>query len=232
MLDRVLGLASALTMVVGTAVAPAAPTAAVAFTFQDPEIVESSGLVATGDLFLTVNDSGDGGRVFVVDGSGATVGVTSWDQDPVDVESLAPAGQGEVWVGDTGDNRRGRDSITVLRVPYGAVDQEVTPAAYELVYPDRRARRRDADGEPGDRPALRRLQGRLRGHALRRSHPARRGRAQPPARGRRRVLVRHRRVLLPGRSALRRPRLHERRRLHLPRPREPRLVPAAVAGAG
>ena len=68
---------------------------------------------------------------------GRTVGTTTWADDPVDVESLAPAGPGEVWVGDTGDNRRGRDSITVLRVPYGATDQEVTPAAYELVYPDR-----------------------------------------------------------------------------------------------
>jgi hypothetical protein len=105
--------------------------------FQDPAIVESSGLVATGDLFLTVNDSGDSGRVFVVDRSGKTVGTTTWADEPVVVESLAPAGPGEVWVGDTGDNRRGRDSITVLRVPYGVTDQQVTPAAYDLVYPDR-----------------------------------------------------------------------------------------------
>lgn len=137
MLDRALGLAAALSMVVGATAAPAEPKATVVFTFQDPEIVESSGLVATGDLFLTVNDSGDSGRVFVVDGQGRTVGVTSWAAEPTDVESLAPAGPGEVWVGDTGDNSRGRDSITVLRVPYGERDQEVTPASYELVYPDR-----------------------------------------------------------------------------------------------
>jgi hypothetical protein len=137
MLDRVLGLAAALSMAVGTTVAPSAPSGKVVFSFQDPEIVESSGLVATGDLFVTVNDSGDSGRVFVVDRSGRTVGTTTWADDPVDVESLAPAGPGQVWVGDTGDNRRGRDSITVLRVPYGATDQEVTPAGYELVYPDR-----------------------------------------------------------------------------------------------
>ena len=137
MLDRALGLAAALSMVVGATAAPAEPKATVVFSFQDPEIVESSGLVATGDLFLTVNDSGDRGRVFVVDDQGRTVGVTSWATEPTDIESLAPAGPGEVWVGDTGDNRRGRDSITVLRVPYGEQDQEVAPAAYELVYPDR-----------------------------------------------------------------------------------------------
>lgn len=137
MLDRVLGLAAALSMVVGTTAAAETPEAKVAFAFQDPAIVESSGLVATGDLFLTVNDSGDSGRLFVVDGSGRTVGATTWADEPIDVESLTAAGPGEVWVGDTGDNRRGRDSITVLRVPYGETDQEVTPAAYELVYPDR-----------------------------------------------------------------------------------------------
>ena len=49
------------------AVAGAAATAEVAFTFQDPEIVESSGLVAAGDRVFTTNDSGDTGRVFTVD---------------------------------------------------------------------------------------------------------------------------------------------------------------------
>ncbi|MDF1606013.1 hypothetical protein [Nocardioides sp. YIM 152315] len=138
MLDRVLGLASALSIAVGAVSAPAGPSGHVELTFQDPDIVESSGLVATDDgLFLTTNDSGDGGRVFVVDRTGATVGTTSWSPDPVDVESLAPAGPGEVWVGDTGDNPRSRDSITVLRVPYGRTDRVVDPTAYELVYPDR-----------------------------------------------------------------------------------------------
>ena len=137
MLDRVLGAAAALSLVLGTAAAPSGQKAKVVFSFQDPAIVESSGLVATGDLFLTVNDSGDSGRVFAVDRSGATVGVTSWAEDPVDVESLAPAGPGEVWVGDTGDNSRARDSISVFKVPYGVGDREVTPTSYELVYPDR-----------------------------------------------------------------------------------------------
>ena len=50
MLDRVLGLASALSLVVGAATAPAGPAAEVEFTFQDPEIIESSGLVATGNV--------------------------------------------------------------------------------------------------------------------------------------------------------------------------------------
>ncbi|MDT0183707.1 hypothetical protein Q9S36_26320 [Microbacterium sp. ARD31] len=108
-----------------------------AFRFADPEIVESSGLTVAGGLVVTTNDSGDSGRVFVVDpASGATLGVTSWEQDPTDVEALAPAGPGHVWVADTGDNRQVRDSVEVLRVPVGRDDVTVTPAAFELVYPD------------------------------------------------------------------------------------------------
>lgn len=105
-------------------------------TFADPAIVESSGLVVRDGLFVTVNDSGDRGRVFTVDGSGATVGTTSWSPAPVDVEALAPAGPDEVWVGDIGDNTASRSSVTVLRVPVGPGDRTVTPPAYTLVYPD------------------------------------------------------------------------------------------------
>jgi hypothetical protein len=113
-----------------------------AFRFTDPEIVESSGLVVlpgtpTGSLVVTTNDSGDSGRVFTVDGTtGSTVGVASWTPEPVDVEALASAGPGHVWVGDIGDNRAARASVEVLRVPVGRGDRQVTPATYELVYPD------------------------------------------------------------------------------------------------
>lgn len=107
------------------------------FRFTDPEIVESSALVAQDGLVVTTNDSGDSGRVFAVDPrTGDTVGVTSWPTDPVDVEALAPAGPGHVWVADTGDNRAVRDSVEVLRVPVGRHDVAATPTAYELVYPD------------------------------------------------------------------------------------------------
>ncbi len=136
MLDRVLGLASAVSFVVGSLAGPADPHSTVDLTFADPAIVESSGLVVRDGLVVTVNDSGDRGRVFVVDGSGETVGTTSWADDPVDVEALAPAGPGSVWVGDIGDNGAERDSVEVLRVPYGRGDRTVEPTAYTLVYPD------------------------------------------------------------------------------------------------
>ena len=105
--------------------------------FEDPEIIESSGLAVVDGLLVTTNDSGDSGRVFTVDpATGQTVGVTAWSAEPVDVEALAPARYGEVWVGDIGDNRAERPSISVSRVPVGRGDVDVDVPAYELVYPD------------------------------------------------------------------------------------------------
>ncbi len=101
----VLAALLAIPFVIGTAVGFSPESGDEVFAFQDPAIVESSGLVALGDgLFATTNDSGDSGRVFTVDDDGETVGVTTWASTPDDVEALAPAGDGEVWVGDIGDN--------------------------------------------------------------------------------------------------------------------------------
>ncbi|MDO9456308.1 hypothetical protein [Nocardioides sp.] len=138
---RLLAAAVALPFVVGIAAAGAtsAPRATVELTFADPAIVESSGLVARDGLVVTVNDSGDTGRVFTVDrGTGETVGVTTWADDPEDVEAVAPAGPGEVWVADTGDNGEKRASVSVTRVPVGRGDRDVRGevTSYELVYPD------------------------------------------------------------------------------------------------
>ena len=95
--------------------------------------------MAADGLLLTTNDSGDSGRVFAVGPEGRTVGVTTWADEPTDVEALAPAGPGQVWVGDIGDNPGSRDSVSVARVPVGrgAIDArtDAAGATYELVYP-------------------------------------------------------------------------------------------------
>jgi hypothetical protein len=109
----------------------------VAFRFTDPDIVESSGLVARDGLVVTVNDSGDGNRVFTVDpDTGDTVGVTTWQGEARDIEALAPAGEGHVYVGDIGDNTASRDSVEVARVPFGRGDRDVRATTYELTWPD------------------------------------------------------------------------------------------------
>lgn len=112
------------------------------FRFEDPAIVESSGLAVVDGRFVTVNDSGDSARVFSVDPtSGHTVGVSTWSSSAVDVEAVAPGAAGTVWVGDIGDNLTARSSVVVagpvsisgsggkfaqyrLRYPGGPVDAE------------------------------------------------------------------------------------------------------------
>jgi hypothetical protein len=136
MRDRLLAGAVAVPFVLALGVGAPAERGQVELTFRDPEIVESSGLVAQGGLVLTVNDSGDSGRVFVVDrATGETVGVTRWADEPVDVEALAPAGDGEVWVGDIGDNAGARERVSVTRVPVGRVERTDGGQSFELEYP-------------------------------------------------------------------------------------------------
>ena len=136
MLDRLVAAVTVVPFALGAAAAPS-ERATVAFTFTDPEIVESSGLAVVDDMVLTTNDSGDTGRVFVVDpASGDTVAETHWSDDPGDVEALAATGDGTVWVADIGDNSEARDSVRVVEVPVGAQDYDVDPVGYELVYPD------------------------------------------------------------------------------------------------
>jgi hypothetical protein len=104
--------------------------------FADPDIVESSGLVVDGGLVVTTNDSGDTARVFTVDlRTGETVGTTHFGGHAADQESLAPAGPGQVWVGDTGDNLHDRTDIEVVRVPVGRGDRTVSGQAFHLRYP-------------------------------------------------------------------------------------------------
>ncbi|WKN49200.1 hypothetical protein [Nocardioides sp. Arc9.136] len=140
-LERALTALAVVPFLLGAASAPAGADGEVAFRFTDPEIVESSGLAVVDGLFVTVNDSGDTGRVFTVDpATGDTVGVTTWADDPVDVEAVAPAGGGSVWVGDIGDNPGTRSSVTVARVPVGRGERSVTGttdvATYTLVHPE------------------------------------------------------------------------------------------------
>jgi hypothetical protein len=109
----------------------------VVFSFADPQITESSGLVDLGGLMVTTNDSGDDAVLYVVDPStGRTVGHTRYAPEVSDVEALAPAGPGEVWAADIGDNREVRPSVRVYRVPVGRGERRVRAASYRLVYPD------------------------------------------------------------------------------------------------
>ena len=111
----------------------------VAFSFADPAIEESSGLVVDDGMVLTVNDSGDGPVVHVVDPSdGETVGRTTYSPDDViDVEALAGEPDGTVWVGDIGDNGGRRASVTLYRLPpLRSGDRTVEAKRFDLRFAD------------------------------------------------------------------------------------------------
>lgn len=126
----------ALPFLAGAAAAPVDHAQKV-FSFQDSDIIESSGLVVVNGLVVTTNDSGDTGRVFAVDpATGRSVSTTRWEDSPTDVEALAPDGHGGVWVGDIGDNSEVRDSVQVADVPVARHDATVHPVVHDLTYPD------------------------------------------------------------------------------------------------
>ena len=116
------------------ALALSAGTPGVLFAFSDRGIAESSGLVDTGEVVYTVNDSGSDPVLYAVDPrTGDTTGRTAYTTDPVeDVEALAPGRAGTVWVADIGDNQAGRDRVSLYRVRPGAA----TAPRLDLTYPD------------------------------------------------------------------------------------------------
>ncbi len=102
----------------------------------DEQITESSGLVDLGDRVLTINDSGDDAVVYVVDaGTGATVGRTTYAEEVTDVEAITRGPDGDVWVGDIGDNDAVRSGVRVFRIDRPADgDRSVEATSYDLVY--------------------------------------------------------------------------------------------------
>lgn len=108
-------------------------------SFSDDRIDEASGLVVRDGRLFTVNDSGDGPHLYEVDlRTGKTLGVTTFaDDDPEDVEALAAGSGDAIWVGDIGDNRGVRSSITVHRFVPPAGGGRVAAARFRLEYPDR-----------------------------------------------------------------------------------------------
>ncbi len=134
-----IGRAITVALLTGVCMVPGSAVAADGervLSFRDPRITESSGLVDLGAVMVTSNDSGSGSRLYVVSQStGRTVGVTDYRARTVDVEALASAGGRSVWVGDIGDNRAERSSVSVYRVKVGTGKRKVGAVRYRLAYP-------------------------------------------------------------------------------------------------
>ena len=98
-------------------------------------LAEISGMVATDDGFVVVNDGvddEDGRRIFFLDSECSVVRSVPYPSQPRDTEDLAVDADGTVWVADTGDNGRSRKTIAVWKLPPGAE----RPVLYRMAYPD------------------------------------------------------------------------------------------------
>jgi hypothetical protein len=114
------------------------------FRIKDPRITESSGLAASRahkGIYWTHNDSDDGPYVYAVDSStGRTVAtVTLRGINPRDVEAISVGPDGDVYVGDIGDNLNGGwNEVWIYRFhePQRLRDVTVTPTRYTVRYAD------------------------------------------------------------------------------------------------
>ncbi|MQA14355.1 MAG: hypothetical protein GEV09_09320 [Pseudonocardiaceae bacterium] len=112
----------------GRAVPPVTPLC----TPSEPELTELSGLVADGQRWFAVADGGQRLEVFVLDPTSCAVDdVITAGVNPYDIEDLALAADGALWLADTGDNDLDRETVALHRLTR---DGEAT--LFRLVYPD------------------------------------------------------------------------------------------------
>lgn len=128
-----------------------APTGKEVFSWQDPAIKESSGLAIRGEQMFTINDSGHRPIVYAAsrdDGrTMASITFAPRKKSVRDAEALSFDGNGDLWIGDIGDNysKYGTYALWHLKNPAktGTVKQMATRHRFQY-----------ADGEGRDAEAL------------------------------------------------------------------------------
>ncbi|WP_406738284.1 WD40 repeat domain-containing protein [Streptomyces sp. NBC_00853] len=137
-------VAAALAVLPAPALAAETPAAS-SFTIADPRIKESSGLAASRihpGVYWTHNDSDDGPYIYAVDSaSGKTVARVTLTGigKPRDVEAISLGPDGQLYVGDIGDNRNGTwDHVWIYRFPEPKQlgDVTVEAAQFTVKYAD------------------------------------------------------------------------------------------------
>lgn len=115
------------------------------FTIKDPRITESSGLAASHahpGIYWTHNDSDDGAYLYAVDSStGKTVATITMTGvgAPRDVEAISIGPDGDLYVGDIGDNLGGKwPYVWIYKLPEPKVlkDQTIHATQYVVKYAD------------------------------------------------------------------------------------------------
>ncbi|PXY28884.1 hypothetical protein BA062_23200 [Prauserella flavalba] len=108
-----------------------APAPDTVCSLGDERLAEVSGLAADDGSWYAVNDGGTSIEIFVLGKDCSVQDVLTDPTDPYDVEDLALAPDGTLWLGDTGDNRKRRDTVALHAVPPGG-----QATLYRLTYPD------------------------------------------------------------------------------------------------
>ncbi|THC47721.1 WD40 repeat domain-containing protein [Streptomyces sp. A1499] len=115
------------------------------FTIEDPRIVESSGLAASRahpGVYWTHNDQDKGAYLYAVDAkTGKTVATVTMTGvgAPRDVEAISVGADGDLYVGDIGDNLGGKwSNVWIYRLPEPKklVDQSIRATQYVVKYAD------------------------------------------------------------------------------------------------
>lgn len=113
-------------------IAHAQPEVRTLCTPSGPDLDELSGLASDGRRWFAISDGGTRLQVTVLDPADcSTLDTITADVDPFDVEDLALAGDGALWLSDTGDNDRQRGTVALHRLTRGG-----SPTLYRLTYPD------------------------------------------------------------------------------------------------
>ncbi|GAA3001921.1 WD40 repeat domain-containing protein [Streptomyces fulvorobeus] len=115
------------------------------FTIEDPRVTESSGLAASRlhpGVYWTHNDSEDGPYLYAVDSrTGKTVATLTLRGvgEPRDVEAVSVGPDGNLYVGDIGDNLDGSwDHVWIYRLPEPKRLRDATVRAtqFDVTYAD------------------------------------------------------------------------------------------------
>jgi len=110
----------------------------VAFTITDARITESSGLAVdpAGNIYWTINDSGDRGVAYGLGLDGKVQGTLNFRAQPIDVEAVA-VHNNRLYVGDIGDNTSRRSFVRVFFFNNPRANGlTVSYHAYDFRYPD------------------------------------------------------------------------------------------------
>ncbi|GAB2650528.1 hypothetical protein ABI214_03955 [Prescottella soli] len=101
-------------------------------TPTDPALEELSGLAIVGGNTYGIGDSGTDESVTVMDGDCAVTGTLPVPVDPYDIEDMGVGPDGRLWLSDTGDNERVRQTVALISLDPASGSGQL----HRLTYPD------------------------------------------------------------------------------------------------